>query len=68
MRDKYRIELAGGQDHLKENVFRIGHMGNITEREIITTIAALEMTLKGLDLDICLGEGVAAAEEAYLID
>ena len=68
MRDKYRIELAGGQDHLKGNVFRIGHMGNITEREIITTIAALEMTLKGLDLDICLGEGVAAVEEAYLID
>lgn len=68
MRDNYRIELAGGQDHLKGNVFRIGHMGNITEQEIITTIAALEMTLKGLDLDICLGEGVAAVEEAYLID
>lgn len=68
MRDKYRIELAGGQDHLKGNVFRIGHMGNITEREIITTIASLEMTLKGLDPDICLGEGVAAVEEAYLID
>ena len=68
MRDKYRIELAGGQDHLKGNVFRIGHMGNITEREIITTIAALEMTLKELNLDVCLGEGVAAVEEAYLID
>ncbi|MCE5215129.1 MAG: alanine--glyoxylate aminotransferase family protein [Methanobacterium sp.] len=68
MRDKYRIELAGGQDHLKGNVFRIGHMGNITEQEIITTIAALEMTLKGFDLDICLGEGVAAVEEAYMIN
>lgn len=68
MRDKYRIELAGGQSHLKGNIFRIGHMGNITEREIIATIAALEMTLKGLDMDICLGEGVAAVEEAYLID
>ena len=68
MRDKYRIELAGGQDHLKGNVFRIGHMGNITEQEIINTIAALEMTLKGLNLDVCLGEGVAAVEEAYLID
>ncbi|MDD1774755.1 MAG: alanine--glyoxylate aminotransferase family protein [Methanobacterium sp.] len=68
MRDKYRIELAGGQDHLKGNVFRIGHMGNITEQEIITTIAALEMTLKGFKLDLCLGEGVAAVEEAYLID
>ena len=68
MRDKYRIELAGGQDHLKGNVFRIGHMGNITQQEIITTIASLEMTLKELDLDVCLGEGVAAVEEAYLID
>lgn len=68
MRDKYRIELAGGQSHLKGNIFRIGHMGNITEREIIATISALEMTLKGLDMDICLGEGVAAVEEAYLID
>lgn len=68
MRNRYRIELAGGQDHLKGNVFRIGHMGNITEKEIITTIAALEMTLKGLDLNICLGDGVAAVEEAYLID
>ena len=35
MRERYRIELAGGQDHLKGNVFRIGHMGNITHREII---------------------------------
>jgi len=67
MRDKYKIVLAGGQDHLKGNVFRIGHMGNITYRDIVTTIAALEMTLKELDFDICLGEGVAAVEEAYLI-
>lgn len=67
MRNRYKIELAGGQDHLKGNVFRIGHMGNITEREILATIAALEMTLNGFDLDICLGDGVAAVEEAYLI-
>lgn len=67
MRNKYGIELAGGQDHLKGNVFRIGHMGNITQREIITTIAALEMTLKEFNLDVCLGDGVAAVEETYLI-
>jgi aspartate aminotransferase-like enzyme len=66
MRDKYRIELAGGQDHLKGNVFRIGHMGNITEREIITTISALEMTLSELGLDVCMGDGVAAVAETYL--
>jgi aspartate aminotransferase-like enzyme len=67
MRDKYGIVLAGGQDHLKGNVFRIGHMGNVTYRDIVVTLSALEMTLKELGLDVCLGDGVAAVEEAYLI-
>jgi aspartate aminotransferase-like enzyme len=66
MRERYRIELAGGQDHLKGNVFRIGHMGNVTHREIISTIAALEMTLQGLGLDLEIGEGVAAVADTYL--
>lgn len=67
MRDKYGIVLAGGQDHLKGNVFRIGHMGNVTYRDIVVTMSALEMTLKELGLDVCLGDGVAAVEEAYLV-
>jgi aspartate aminotransferase-like enzyme len=66
MRERYRIELAGGQDHLKGNVFRIGHMGNVTHREIISTIAALEMTMQGLGLDVEIGEGVAAVADTYL--
>ena len=66
MRNKYRIELAGGQDHLKGNVFRIGHMGNITHREIISTIATLEMTLKEYGYEVELGSGVAAVQETYM--
>ncbi len=66
MRNKYRIELAGGQDHLKGNVFRIGHMGNITHREIISTMAALEMALKEFGYEIELGSGVAAVQETYM--
>ncbi|MDZ4171404.1 MAG: alanine--glyoxylate aminotransferase family protein [Methanobacteriaceae archaeon] len=66
MRNKYRVELAGGQDHLKGNIFRIGHMGNITHREIITTVSALEMTLRELGFDISMGEGVAAVADTYL--
>ncbi|MCK9152577.1 pyridoxal-phosphate-dependent aminotransferase family protein [Methanobacterium alcaliphilum] len=68
MRNKYRVELAGGQDHLKGNIFRVGHMGNITHRELITTVAALEMTLKELGFDIAIGEGVAAVADTYLPD
>ena len=66
MRNKYRIELAGGQDHLKGNVFRIGHMGNITHREIISTMAALEMSLKEYGYEVELGTGVAAVQESYM--
>ena len=66
MRDKYKIVLAGGQDHLKGNVFRIGHMGNVSYKDIITTISALEMTLKGLGFDVNLGEGTGAAADTYM--
>jgi aspartate aminotransferase-like enzyme len=41
-------------------------MGNITHREIITTISALEMTLRELGFDISMGEGVAAVADTYL--
>jgi len=54
MWDKYKIVLAGGQDHIKGNVFRIGHIGNITYGDILTAIAALEMTLKDLNFYIYL--------------
>jgi aspartate aminotransferase-like enzyme len=66
MRNKYRIELAGGQDHLKGNVFRIGHMGNITHREIISTMAAIEMSLREYGYEVELGSGVAAVQESYM--
>jgi aspartate aminotransferase-like enzyme len=66
MRDQYKIMLAGGQDHLKGNVFRIGHMGNVTYKDIVTTISALEMTLKGLKFDVTLGKGTGAVADTYL--
>jgi aspartate aminotransferase-like enzyme len=66
MRNTYRVELAGGQDHLKGNVFRIGHMGNITHRELITTVSALEMTLRELGFELEMGKGVAAVADTYL--
>jgi aspartate aminotransferase-like enzyme len=66
MRNKYKVELAGGQDHLKGNVFRIGHMGNITYKELAITFSAMEMTLKGLGFDIEMGASLAAVNESFL--
>ena len=45
IKNKYDILLAGGQDHLKGKIFRVGHLGYINDRDIITVIAAISNTL-----------------------
>jgi aspartate aminotransferase-like enzyme len=39
------IEIAGGQDHLKGKIFRIGHMGAVGAPEILAALAATEYGL-----------------------
>lgn len=45
LRDKYGILISGGQEHLKGKIFRIGTMGNITIRDVISTLSCLERIL-----------------------
>ncbi|HAW60084.1 MAG TPA: aminotransferase, partial [Actinobacteria bacterium] len=66
MRDKYGVTIAGGQDRLKGKIFRIGHLGYFDRFDIITTLAALEMTLKELNYPVELGSGVSAAEKVFM--
>lgn len=48
MKKKYDIALAGGQDHLSGKIFRIGHLGFVSERDILTALASLKATLQEL--------------------
>ena len=61
MRSKYDIALAGGQDHLKGKIFRIGHLGFISDRDILMTISCLEATLSELGYEFEAKAGVKAA-------
>ena len=45
IKNKYDILLAGGQDHLKGKIFRVGHLGYVNDRDIIAVIAAIGDTL-----------------------
>ena len=45
IKDKFDILLAGGQDHLKGKIFRVGHLGYVNDRDIITVISAISSTL-----------------------
>lgn len=45
LREDHRIVLAGGQSKLDGNIFRIGHMGWVTEADIGQIMAALKTAL-----------------------
>ena len=61
VKDRFDILLAGGQDHLKGKVFRIGHLGFVCDRDMLTSVAAIEATLQELSLHKGTpGAGVAA--------
>jgi len=65
VRNRFDILLAGGQDHLKGHVFRIGHLGFVCDRDILAAVAAIEATLQALGLAKApVGAGVAAAAAA----
>ena len=62
MKNKYGVTIAGGQDDYAGRIFRIGHLGYFGEFDIITTLAALEMTLAELGYEFERGAGIKAAE------
>ena len=45
IQEKYDICLAGGQDHLKGKIFRIGHLGYVNDKDIISVISAISSIL-----------------------
>lgn len=67
MKKRFDIALAGGQDHLKGKIFRIGHLGFVCERDILSAIAALEVTLIDLGYEsFTPGAGIAAASRVLV--
>ncbi|MGI8425476.1 MAG: pyridoxal-phosphate-dependent aminotransferase family protein [Actinomycetota bacterium] len=62
LRSKYGIIVAPGQGPLKNQVFRIGHLGWFEPLDVIRLFGALEMVLAELGYALKLGAGVAAAQ------
>jgi aspartate aminotransferase-like enzyme len=68
VKQRFDILLAGGQDHLKGKVFRIGHLGFVCDRDVLTAVAAIEATLQGLGLHRGTpGAGVTACAAALAV-
>ncbi len=58
------VIIAGGlHPELKNEYFRIGHMGKINAEEVIATVAAIETALKKCKYEFDEGAGLTAAED-----
>ena len=66
LKNKYGVTIAGGQDDYVGRIIRIGHLGYFGPFDIITTLAALEMTLAELGYEFTRGAGVIAAESVFM--
>ena len=64
--ERFGITTVGGQDKLKGKIIRIGHMGYTDELDVISTLAALEMTLAELGYDVEPGRAVTAAQQVLI--
>ncbi|WP_323764117.1 L-aspartate--glyoxylate aminotransferase BhcA [Marinovum sp.] len=63
--EKYGMAFGVGLGEVAGKVFRIGHLGSLTDALMLSGLATAEMVMKDLGLDIKLGSGVAAAQEYY---
>ncbi len=47
-KNDWQITVANGQKDLQDKIFRMGHLGFVSDRDILTGLAALEQVLKKL--------------------
>lgn len=62
---KYGVAFGVGLGEVAGKVFRIGHLGMLTDVMMLAGLATAEMCMADLGWDIPLGSGVAAAQNYY---
>lgn len=63
---KYGMAFGVGLGEVAGKVFRIGHLGSLTDAMMLSGLATVEMCMVDLGLDVKLGSGVAAAQAVYM--
>jgi len=61
----YGVAFGAGLGEVAGKVFRIGHLGSLSDVMALSGIGAAEMAMVDLGLDVRLGSGVAAAQAVY---
>jgi aspartate aminotransferase-like enzyme len=65
LKQKFGLQLAGGQGELKGKIFRISHMGYIDHIDTLGVLSALELTLTELGIPVELGKSLTEFQKVY---
>jgi aspartate aminotransferase-like enzyme len=60
LKQDFDLVVADGQEQVKGKIFRMGHLGFASERDMIAAVGALEMTLQKLGYKVKPGVGISA--------
>ncbi len=65
LKEEHNVYITGSKGKLKGDYFRIGHLGNVSRTDVMSTISALELVLKDEGADIELGTGLQAVQQVF---
>ncbi len=63
--EHYDMAFGTGLGDVAGKVFRIGHLGMLTDAMVLSGLATVEMVMSDLDLNVTPGSGVAAAQGVF---
>lgn len=66
LRTKYGVVIGGGLSKLQGKIFRIGHLGSISNMDTYAVMGAVEMALYELGYKVELGTAAKAVSETLL--
>ena len=61
LREKYGLVIGGGQGKMTGKMFRVGHLGYVTDGDVVQILWAMERALEDMDIAPYDGRGVAGA-------
>jgi aspartate aminotransferase-like enzyme len=61
--ERYGVVIAGGQGKMTGKMIRVGHLGAVSEGDVIQVLWAIEQALEELDVAPAEGRAVRAASD-----
>jgi aspartate aminotransferase-like enzyme len=61
LRERYALVIGGGQGKMTGKMFRVGHLGYVTDGDVVQILWAMERALEDMDIAPYDGRGLAGA-------